>query len=1519
MAYRVVDTYDAGLVHLDGQEYPNRCLLEDEDGIRLLLIDSDSVPVSAWVRAHADGAQAILALIGGEFYFVLTELFIEYRTESGIEFFLPRELLSPLQGRRQYTQLLAGQQGSAVERSSERFVHLHTHSEYSALDGLSTTEEMIAAIRADGQVALAITDHGTCAGHPDLQLAANKHGIKPIFGMEAYFVPDRHMMEPGTLYDYQHLVLWAMDDQGLRNLWAMSTEAYRTGLFGKKYARLDWDILERLNEGVLASTACLRGPVTQPWLAGDEEGALANLGRLKAIFGDRLYVELHANQLDDQIKANRWLVEVAERYGIETLAVVDSHYPREQDRELHRTWLSVQTGRDNEDETSLFGGGQHYHLMTEAEVYASLEYLGADVAKRSIINTARLADRCTATIEPKSHRPIFSRPSEGITTPEQRVARDVERLMDVALGAWKDRVGGKGNSQAYMERFQREMSLIIKKGFCGYFLTVWDLVTYAKRNGVLVGAGRGSGVGSLVAFLSSITEIDPIEAVLMFERFMTDGREALPDFDIDFPSSRKQFMLDYAAQRWGADHVCTVGTHLRLKNKSVINSTATALASELPEEAFMDMRKVATIIDDAEASTAGLGMSWDELWAHHEEELEPYRKKYPKLFEVAGKLRSRLKTYGTHPAGIIIDPDNPVTNALPLRNDGTGRMITQFDMAALESLGFVKFDLLNIRTLDTVQLAVDLIRENTGREINPYTWTEEYSDPQVYGELAQGWTLGVFQIETRSGTRMMRRFQPQSVAELADVTTLVRPGPTRSGLTETYLRRREGDEPVHVEDGRLAEVLSKTYGTMLYQEDIMAVCMVLAGYDSNEADEVRKILGKKKVDLARAAGEKFVQRARENATDENVALGMWEQMEEFAKYCVAGDTEVHLAASGPSSDGTVTAERLYNLINAPLEPTRNGGPYPGKYAGPCNCCGKVAKKYIRGRCNACYVWLQKFRDISRGVYGLTLHADDRIRPARILMVHKHEPAETWKVTLADGRSITATANHRHVTPQGLRRVDELRLGDLLVVDHGYDPQVYEPEKNRVTKGQRQLVGAVNGAFGEKNYGYIDGGFARLMAWTAFAPDHCQWCGHDGSVNRLERAHLDGDRTHNSPENLAMLCVSCHKKHDYEHNGRRRRWEKGHLAGASEIVSIESAGVQPVYSIVMDDPHIWIGNGIATANSFNRAHAYAYAILAFWSAWLKFHYPIEFLCASLSTVDTVRIPEFVEEVRRLGYSIKPPDVNISNDGFTIDGMSIRYGLLAIDGIGGEAVKSILETRPYTSWEDFWERGKTQKCNAGSVKRLVHIGAMDSLWPNRRALEELMAYEAVPSSGNCRFKDMDYANEFGLPCRFDWASEPLEIGKSGKPRPRKAPPKKCTKGCRQFSPKPPPSLESVEPYTEEDIRQIELKTLGVYLSSTPFDRIPEEVKVQLITANELVTADYGRYLMAAIIGGVRKKFDSYNRLMGWLTLTTESGTTDCVVFSGEWQKYGDRFQQGLLCLLTIKKTPRGNQLVFFEPLD
>jgi DNA polymerase-3 subunit alpha len=1250
VTYRLVASYiDTGFVVIDGDPFPLTSLVEDGDGMRILLVaETAQVKREAWDMARQSGAAAVMMIDPpGEdhrFFYGIVDRFsddVTYYQQGGVDWV-------NLVGHLIVTDRIldfSGMLGLVPTRAkSTPFVHLHAHSEHSALDGLATVAEMVQAAIDDGQGALAVTDHGVCAGHPDLHAQAARAGIKPVYGMEAYFVHDRHargVVKPAVkdmaddekkaaleahaaalkkAKDYHHLILWAMNDEGLRNLWAMSSAAYLEGFYGKP--RLDWEVLERFAPGVMCSTACLRGPLAVPILAENEEQARSNMGRLLDIFGDRLYAEIHTNQLDEQKTANAEIVNLANEHGVPVIAVVDSHYPCAEDAHAHDVWLAAQTNSDLADDTGLFDGAQQYHLMTTEEVKANLAYLGKSVVTEAIANTSDVADRCTAALRPRNLLPTFSKKG----TDSERRDRDRDRAVDMAVANWsKCKVSEDHPITEYIERFEEEAQLLTEKGFWGYFLVVAEQTTFAKDNGILVGPGRGSGAGCLIAYLMGITEVDPVEAGLLFERFLDKERDDPPDFDVDYPASKRDIIQDHVSERWGEERTVRVGSVIKLKNRGVFKDLGRIYRDRdggagYPAE-FVDFSEIGKIIERAEQGAAGLGLSWEDLWAQHGDELEPFKEKYPEIFDLAERFKGRVKSYGRHAAGMVISTDEDLTGALPLRiGEESHQPITQFDMDALALLGYLKFDILTLRTLDTLQMCLDLIKERRGRTINVYDWREEYEDPQVWDEICAGNTKGLFQIETTEGTRLTRRFKPRSIADLADIGTLVRPGPKRSGLTETYFRRREGFEEVTVPDPRLTEVLAPTQGCIIYQEQVMKTCQLLGGYTLTEANVVRSILGKKKVDKVEEAGREFVSRVTANGMGQEATEHLWSQLGEFAKY-----------------------------------------------------------------------------------------------------------------------------------------------------------------------------------------------------------------------------------------------------------------------------------------------------------SFNKSHAWSYAMVGYWTAWFKFHYPIEFFTAVLSTVKKERIPEFVNEARRMGYDVLPPDINESGAQFTATHAACRYGFEGVEGIGEKAAPDIVAGQPYTSFEDFMER-KGPRANMGVVKTLARIGAFDSLVANRRALVGSLEWETGPDSDQCQHLDPSVVNPAsGLPCRFDWSSEPVILGKSGRPLKAKLPPKRCTKACRQYLAPAAPDWSAVEDYTDDEIMAIEKELLGLYLTATPFDRIDRDDLLKLATGTDISTGASGEYLMVAIITRVKEHTDRNGNKMAFLTMYAQNEDLDVTVFKDDWRAYKKWMKPDVMCFARVKRNGRGISLAgLFQPV-
>lgn len=763
------------------------------------------------------------------------------------------------------------------------FAHVHNHEEWSQLDGWSRSREAAARAAADGNTALAITDHGTCAGHPEFQDACLEFGLNPMLGLEAYFRPDRLIRPaPGDeearkrLLGGSHLILLAQGDRGLRDLWDASTESYATGFYNRP--RMDWEVLEKYGSDWTVTTACLGGIVSGDLIDGYRrsdndayERAFATLDRLKSIFGDRLYLEIQANDLPDQLLLNKLLAEVSDGMGIKLVAACDAHYADPAEADLHAMWMRCRTGKGKEN---------YWHLspmLTEERVRETLlaQHLDPGAVEQSIRSTAEIAERCTARIGGHYDPPVFTR---GGTA-----ADDARMLRELCERNW-DKISHLPGQQAYRDRMEFEYKIVTEKDFAGCYLIVNDIVSWVRSQDILVGPGRGSAAGSLMSCLLGITSINPLPAGLMFERFLTPGRASMPDFDLDFPSSKRDLITNRVVSTYGADHVVRVGTALRYKAKGILKKLFSIEADSLPGEAQADSVFISKIISEAESHTAGLGLPWDDIIA--EPTLQQYIEKYPKIFEMAGAMHGRIYSYGQHPGGLIISPQMPLAGTMPMRRaeSGSDLMVSQWDYRIAEKRGLLKLDLLTVNALDRLQLTCELVARKTGQMPDPRSWDTEHDDPQVWDALGTGETLTVFQAETTLGRQYCKRHKPRSLAQMADLTTYVRPGPRNSGATESYLRRHFGQEEIDYPHPLLEEHLKRTYGVMLYQEDIITAVRVLGGYNDLEADGVRKILGKKLTDKIAAAGEEFTERCVARGHDREQIEVLWSKIAEFGKY-----------------------------------------------------------------------------------------------------------------------------------------------------------------------------------------------------------------------------------------------------------------------------------------------------------------------------------------------------------------------------------------------------------------------------------------------------------------------------------------------------------------------------------------------------------------------------------------------------------------------------------------------------------
>jgi len=742
------------------------------------------------------------------------------------------------------------------------FVHLHVHSEYSLLDGSAKIKELISRTKEMGMNSIAITDHGVMYGAIEFYKQAKAADIKPILGCEVYVATaSRHVKERRDEGNYHHLVLLAENETGYHNLMRLVSIGFTEGFYYKP--RVDIEVLKEYHEGLIALSACPSGVVskillTQTYAAGKERAIMYN-----EIFGQgNFFLELQDHGLDDQKQVNRQLLRISEETGIPMVVTNDIHYIDPSDERAHDILLCIQTAKTVLDENRMRYGSDQFYLKSPQEMYNHFPY-----AKEALENTQKIADRCNIEIEFNNYKlPKFPIP-EG-TTAADYLRKLCEAGMITRYGE---------NARLHQSRLDYELEIITKMGFEDYFLVVSDFVKYSHDNGIMVGPGRGSGAGSIMAYALRITDIDPIPYNLLFERFFNPERISMPDFDIDFCYERRQEVIDYVVKKYGSEQVAQIITFGKMKAKAVTRDVGRALG--MP---YGDVDRIAKMIPGDLGMTLekALNMS-PELKDAYETEAETRE-----LIDMSLRLEGLPRHASTHAAGVVI-ADKPVYEYIPL-NTNDGLVTTQFPMGTVEELGLLKMDFLGLRTLTVIRLAIEEIKRSKNIDIDPYNW--DYEDPKVYDMISQGRTGGVFQIEGAGMTSFMKELQPESVEDLTAGISLYRPGPM--DFIPQYIRGKRNPKNITYMHKTLEPILEATYGCIVYQEQVMQIVRDLAGFSMGRSDLIRRAMSKKQADVMAQERQNFIHGIPEqnvpgcvkNGIPESAANKIFDAMTTFAAY-----------------------------------------------------------------------------------------------------------------------------------------------------------------------------------------------------------------------------------------------------------------------------------------------------------------------------------------------------------------------------------------------------------------------------------------------------------------------------------------------------------------------------------------------------------------------------------------------------------------------------------------------------------
>jgi len=753
------------------------------------------------------------------------------------------------------------------------FVHLHLHTDYSLLDGACRISDLVSEAARRGMPAVAVTDHGNLFAAAKFYQEATTRGVKPIIGCEMYVSRGSHKDKtsdpdsPGA-GRANHLVLLAETQEGYRNLMKLVSTGYLDGFYYKP--RVDHDLLSRNSRGLIALSACLRGEVAEALTEDKEAEAREAAYRLRDIFGKgNFFLEIQDQGLEIERKVNPNLLRLSRDTGIPLVATNDAHYLSRDDARAQDVLLCIQTGKTVSDAHRMRFANDQFYFKTAEEMFQVFREL-PDALSR----TVEIASRCHVKIEPVQNPfPEFKVPHGH--TPDsyfESVVREGFAARRTAL----DRLAASGSLlhplAEYEQRLAYEIEVIKKMRFAGYFLIVWDFIRYARSQGIPVGPGRGSAAGSLVSYSLGITDVDPLQYGLLFERFLNPERISLPDIDIDFCMRRRGEVIDYVTQTYGRENVAQIITFGTLAAKAAIKDTGRAL--DLP---FGEVDRLAKLVP------AELNIKLDKALAESSQLRSAIEsnERYTELMDVARRLEGFARHASTHAAGVVISPQ-PLVELVPLYKSNREEITTQYDMNALEKLGLLKMDFLGLTTLTVLDDAVKLIEQHRGAKLSLADLPLD--DPQTYALFARAEMSGIFQFESHGMRDILRRYQPSRLEDLTALNALYRPGPIQGGMIDDFIARKQGKKKVAYDLPELQDILQETFGVILYQEQVIQIASRLAGYSLGEADLLRRAMGKKKKEEMAAQREKFLAGCAGRKIPARKAERIFDLMEEFAGY-----------------------------------------------------------------------------------------------------------------------------------------------------------------------------------------------------------------------------------------------------------------------------------------------------------------------------------------------------------------------------------------------------------------------------------------------------------------------------------------------------------------------------------------------------------------------------------------------------------------------------------------------------------
>lgn len=1479
------------------------------------------------------------------------------------------------------------------------FVHLHTHTVYSLLDGFSNIKKLVKRAKELEMPALAITDHGTMFGVVEFYNAAREAGIKPIIGVETYMAA-RRMSDRDAKLDKKssHLLLLAENETGYKNLLKITSAAQMDGFY--YYPRIDHEFLAEHSEGLICTSGCMSAEIPRDLIEERPEEAVRRMNWYYDVFGpDRFFVELQQHNISEIVDLNRKLVELGAKYSAKFVATNDVHYINLEDAAYQDVLLAIQTGKSLNDPDRMRYDSQTFYLRSPQE----MSRLFAEIPE-ALSNTLMIAERCNVDLGFKGyHIPEFPVP-QGYTTQSY-----LHHLCEIGL---EKRYGARKNDPVIRERLNFELEVIHSMGFDSYFLIVWDLCRYASESGIWYNT-RGSGAGSLVAYSLFITLVDPIEHHLLFERFLNPGRVSMPDIDLDFRDDRRSEMLVYAAQKYGDDKVAQIITFGTMAARGALRDVARVMEIPIPE-----VDKVAKLVPQIPGKPVSLTQALEEVPDF--KSLYDSDPKVKSLVDTAIHMEGTVRNAGTHAAGLVIS-DKPITEYLPIHRPTSGseespvKTVTQFEMGILDSMGMLKVDFLGLSTLTVMARACEMIKQRHGKEYDLNNIPLD--DPKTFELLGEGKTAGVFQLEGTGMTRYVVEMKPKNLDNIIAMVALYRPGPM--DFIPSYIRRMHGEEPIEYRHPALEPIFRDTYGIPVYQEQIMRASVEIGGFTRSESDDLRKAISKKMADKIAKNKEKFIKGAVERGImDKATATAIFEDWEQFARYgfnkCLPGDVEVLDADTGrmvriediyrrsaslprilstdtetlrlhPSQvtramdNGVKPVYRLTTALGRQIEATANHPfytysgwkildtlqtgeliavpralPVEGTKEWPEH--QVIALGHLLAEGNLCHPHSVYFYSQDDGQVQDFVAAAEQFENV-LCSANMHK--STWSVYAGRiNRSIPPeiftwagdlgmlgkTAPEKEIPAPVFELTNRqlaLLLSRMWEGDGHFDPQshcaFYATASERMARQMQHLclrLGIIS-RLRKVTFPYKEGrtgwqlfitGYENLLAFAEtvgayliseknraamsaiLAERPARVIGTKDIVPVAAKELVRSVKERTGITWLALNAESGIAQREFypTHTATKRGFTRQTMSRLAdyfgdpamrrlsdndvywdEIVSIEYIGEKQTYDLEVPGNHNFVANDIIVHNS----HAADYGLVSVQTAYLKAHYPAEYMSALMSVFkdDSAKISLYIAEARSMGIEVLPPSINHSGMDFTIEELppstgsgqvktAIRFGMSAVKNVGVGPVEVILAGRresghdvPFRDLNDLANRADLKAVGKRALECLIKVGAFNG-FGERAALLASLDQLVAASASHFKAAESGQMSLFGAATGVQAQSIILGSQKTDK----------------------------------KEALAWERELVGLYLSDHPLKEYESYLTQGFIT-NSLDLNELGNQQPVRVAGLVvssRPYKTKTDKMMGFVTLEDLTGNIELVIFPRAWDKFRPLCEEGKVILAVGK---------------